>query len=131
MMPDCKRQKTKTLHFEVETQPLDETVFITGFPGFIAGRLLERLARQGGRFLLLVQSHFVDRARIELKRIAHQSGSPLSNFRILEGDIAKPDLGMSQDDFALASSTSTVIFHLAAIYDLAVGRYRVQVMGRH
>jgi len=112
--------------------PLDETVFLTGFPGFIAGRLLDRLARGGGRFFLLVQSHFVDRARIELERIARKAGNPLSNFRIVEGDVAKPNLGMSQDDLAIASSTSTVIFHLAAIYDLAVARdkaLQVNVVG--
>jgi len=112
--------------------PLDETVFITGFPGFIAGRLLERLAREGERFLLLVQSPFVDRARIELERIARQTGNPLSHFRILEGDIAQPSLGMSQDDLAIASSQPTVIFHLAAIYDLAVARdiaMQVNVVG--
>ncbi|MBA3569530.1 MAG: SDR family oxidoreductase [Pyrinomonadaceae bacterium] len=112
--------------------PLDETVFITGFPGFIAGRLLERLAREGGRFLLLVQSPFVDRAQIELERIARQTGNPLSHFRILEGDIAQPNLGMSQDDLAIASSQPTVIFHLAAIYDLAVTRdiaMQVNVVG--
>ncbi len=40
---------------------LDETVFVTGFPGFIAGRLIERLARDGARFLLLVQPAFVER----------------------------------------------------------------------
>lgn len=102
--------------------PLDEIVFITGFPGFIAGRLVERLAREGGHFLLLVQSHFVDRARIELERIAHESGNSLSDFRILEGDIARPNLGMSQDNLAIVSSESTVILHLAAIYDLAVAR---------
>jgi thioester reductase-like protein len=102
--------------------PLDETVFITGFPGFIAGRLLERLAREGGRFLLLVQSSLMDRARVHLERIAQQTGNPLSNFRILEGDIAQPNLGMSQADLAIASCKPTVIFHLAAIYDLAVTR---------
>jgi len=112
--------------------PLNETVFITGFPGFIAGRLLERLAREGGRFLLLVQPHFVDRARIELERIANQTENLLSNFRILEGDIAQPNLGMSQSDLATASLESTVIFHLAAIYDLAVARdiaMQVNVVG--
>jgi thioester reductase-like protein len=102
--------------------PLDETVFITGFPGFIAGRLVERLAREGGRFLLLVQSHLVVRGRAELERIAHRTGMPFSNFRILEGDITQPSLGMSQGDLAVASSQATVIFHLAAIYDLAVVR---------
>jgi nucleoside-diphosphate-sugar epimerase len=101
---------------------LGETVFITGFPGFIAGRLLERLARDGGSFLLLVQSRFVERARVELERVALQTGNPLSNFRILEGDIAQSDLGISNDDLAIASTQPTVIFHLAAIYDLAVRR---------
>ncbi|MCM3902236.1 MAG: SDR family oxidoreductase [Pyrinomonadaceae bacterium] len=112
--------------------PLDETVFITGFPGFIAGRLLERLAREGGRFLVLVQSPLIDRAHAELERIAQQTGNPFLNFRILEGDIAQPNLGMSQDDLAIASSQTTVIFHLAAIYDLAVARdvaMRVNVAG--
>ena len=102
--------------------PLDDTVLITGFPGFIAGRLLERLAGKGGRFLLLVQSPMVNRAGIELERIAHLTGLPISNFRILKGDIALPNLGMSAEDLAEASSQSTVIFHLAAVYDLAVAR---------
>lgn len=112
--------------------PLNEIIFITGFPGFIAGRLVERLAREGGRFFLLVQSHLVDRARSELQRIAHESENPLSNFRILEGDIARPNLGMSQDGLAIASSESTVMLHLAAIYDLAVAReiaLQVNVVG--
>lgn len=102
--------------------PLDETILITGFPGFIAGRLVERLATEGGSFLLLVQSSFVPRARVELERIAHQTGLPVSRFRILEGDIAQSNLGMSHSDLAIASSQPTVIFHLAAIYDLAVAR---------
>ncbi|MCM3871212.1 MAG: SDR family oxidoreductase [Pyrinomonadaceae bacterium] len=112
--------------------PFDETVFITGFPGFIAGRLVERLAREGERCLLLVQSHFADRARVELERIAQQAGQPLSNFRVLEGDITQPSLGMTQSDLAIASSQPTVIFHLAAIYDLAVARdlaMQVNVVG--
>jgi hypothetical protein len=47
----------------------DETIFLTGFPGFIAGRLIARLAREGGRFLLLVQPAFVERARVEIARL--------------------------------------------------------------
>jgi thioester reductase-like protein len=101
---------------------LDETVFVTGFPGFIAVRLVERLAREGGQFLLLVQSSFASRARTELERIAHLTGVPLSRFRILEGDITRPDLGLSQDDLAVAMVQPTIIFHLAAIYELAVAR---------
>jgi thioester reductase-like protein len=111
---------------------LNETVFVTGFPGFIAGRLLERLAREGARFLLLVQPHLVARAREQLQRISDHTGIPLSLFRVIEGDIAQVDLGMSQQDLAIATLETTVIFHLAAVYDLAVRRdlaIRVNVAG--
>lgn len=111
---------------------LDETVFITGFPGFIAGRLVERLAKEGGRFLILVQSAFTDRAQAELERISHHTGNPLSHFRILQGDIAQSNLGIPRDELTTARSQATVIFHLAAIYDLAVARdiaMRINVEG--
>ena len=52
----------------------DETVFLTGFPGFIASRLVQRLASEGARFLLLVQPAFEERARNELARIASETG---------------------------------------------------------
>jgi thioester reductase-like protein len=98
----------------------NETFFITGFPGFIASRLLRRLAESGGRFLLLVQPAFVAQARRELEVIAKQTGTLLANFAILPGDITEPELGLTQNDLASARSESTVLFHLAAIYDLAV-----------
>jgi thioester reductase-like protein len=98
----------------------DQTFFITGFPGFIASRLVRRLAESGDRFLLLVQPAFVAQARRELEVIARQTGNPLSNLEILPGDITGPDLGLRQDDLKRARSESTVLFHLAAIYDLAV-----------
>jgi thioester reductase-like protein len=100
----------------------EETVFLTGFPGFIASRLLRRLAREGWSFLLLVQPSFTERARQELKSIAEQTGKSVSDFTLLPGDITEPNLGMSPMDLATARSQSTVLFHLAAIYDLAVAR---------
>jgi thioester reductase-like protein len=98
----------------------DETFFITGFPGFIASRLLRRLAENGGRFLLLVQPSFVAPADSELKVIAQQTGTPLANFQILPGDITEPELGLTRNDLQRARSEARVLFHLAAIYDLAV-----------
>lgn len=100
----------------------DETVFLTGFPGFIASRLLRRLAKEGGRFLLLVQPAFAERAQKELLSIAEHAGRSLSDFALLPGDITQPDLGMSPPDLEAARSQSTTLFHLAAIYDLAVAR---------
>lgn len=102
--------------------PLNETIFLTGFPGFIASRLVRRLARDGGRFLLLVQPAFAERAQLELKNIADEHGRSISDFAILSGDITSPNLGMSQLDLETARAESTIAFHLAAIYDLAVER---------
>jgi nucleoside-diphosphate-sugar epimerase len=100
----------------------EETIFITGFPGFIASRLLRRLATAGARFLLLVQPAFADRAQQELKRVAKDGGRSIADFVLLSGDITEPNLGMSPADLETARSESTVLFHLAAIYDLAVAR---------
>lgn len=100
----------------------DETIFLTGFPGFIASWLLRRLAKQGGRYLLLVQPAFAARAREELNGIADEAGRPLTDFRIIEGDITQPQLGMSDADLDRARADTTTIFHLAAVYDLAVAR---------
>jgi thioester reductase-like protein len=106
--------------FESKTSMADETFFITGFPGFIASRLVRRLAEGDGRFFLLVQPSFVAQADRELKVIAQETGTPLSNFQILPGDITEPELGLTQNDLERAHSESTILFHLAAIYDLAV-----------
>jgi thioester reductase-like protein len=100
----------------------DETIFLTGFPGFIACRLLRRLAKEGGRYLLLVQPAFAERAEAELKSVAEETGRSRSDFVILPGDITRGDLGMSQADLARARAETTTIFHLAAVYDLAVAR---------
>jgi thioester reductase-like protein len=112
---------------------LDETIFLTGFPGFIAGRLVQELATAGGtRFQLLVQPDFLTRAREDASRISERTGTPASNFRIIEGDITRADLGMSQADLERARVEATNIFHLAAIYDLGVARslaMRVNVEG--
>src|SRR6266511_6086798 len=96
----------------------EQTIFLTGFPGFIATRLLRRLARQCARFILLVQPAFAERAEVELRNIADQIGRSPSDFSLLLGDITEPNLGMSPADLEMARSKSTILFHLAAIYDL-------------
>jgi nucleoside-diphosphate-sugar epimerase len=101
---------------------LDETIFLTGFPGFIAGRLVKRLAMEGSRFFLLVQPAFMERARAEVARIASEMNSTEDNFRLIEGDITRADLGISPLELERARAETTILFHLAAIYDLAVKR---------
>jgi thioester reductase-like protein len=111
---------------------LSETFFLTGFPGFIANRLLLRLARTDVRFLLLVQPLLLDRAMEQVARIAGETGRSESDFRIIQGDISEPQLGLSTADLDLIRAKTTRVFHLAALYDLAVKRdlaLRVNVGG--
>lgn len=100
--------------------PDRETFFITGFPGFIANRLLERLARKECDFILLVQPLLLNRAREEIARIAPLSGRNVADFQFVEGDISEPGLALSAADLELVQHETTRVFHLAAAYDLAV-----------
>src|SRR6185369_12482492 len=97
-----------------------ETFFITGFPGFFANRLLERLARKDCDFILLVQPSLLGRAREEIARIAQLSGRDVAEFKFVEGDISEPRLALSPADLELVQRETTRVFHLAAVYDLAV-----------
>lgn len=99
---------------------LDETIFLTGFPGFIAGRLVKRLAQEGARFLLLVQPALSERAREDVAHIASETGASANNFQLIEGDITQPRLGIQPAELERARQETTILFHLAAIYDLAV-----------
>src|SRR6266542_1733479 len=98
----------------------DETVFITGFPGFLATRLVRRLAAEGARFILLTQAAFLDSAREASAQIAAATDVDAGILRIVEGDITKPDLGLAALELERARRDTTIVFHLAAIYDLAV-----------
>ncbi|CAN5349128.1 SDR family oxidoreductase [soil metagenome] len=93
---------------------------MTGFPGFIGGRLLERLLKPETQYFLLVQKRFVKSAMIELERLAEVSNIPLDSFVIVEGDITYPQLGISVKDLETIQYETTDVFHLAAAYDLAV-----------
>lgn len=109
-----------------------ESIFLTGFPGFIAGRLVEKLAKPERQFFLLVQSHLVEIAMDEIEAIAEATGTPLESFVIVEGDITEPQLGISNDDLETIRFETTDVFHLAAAYDLAVPKdvaFRVNLEG--
>jgi len=99
---------------------VNRTIFITGFPGFIAGRLVERIIEPGTRFYLLVQPAFTETAKDSVEEIASKTGIPVENFVIVEGDITKSNLGIAAEDIATVREETTDVFHLAAVYDLAV-----------
>src|ERR1035437_3369866 len=109
-----------------------ESIFMTGFPGFIAGRLVERLAKPETQFFLLVQPQFVPKAIAEIEEIAEATSTSLESFVIVEGDITKPNLGIDPSDQEALRFETTDVYHLGAVYDLAVPRdlaYRVNLEG--
>jgi nucleoside-diphosphate-sugar epimerase len=99
-----------------------ETIFLTGFPGFIAERLVERLSRRDTQFFLLVLPQFVDKAKSAIQLIVERTGTPLENFALIEGDITQANLGISDEDLQTIRDETTSVFHLAAAYDLAIDK---------
>ena len=97
-----------------------ESIFITGFPGFIAGRLVEHLAGHETQFFLLVQPRFVKDAMEMIEDIAAATNTSLENYVIVEGDITQENLGIEYEDLETIRFETTDVFHLAAAYDLAV-----------
>ena len=99
-----------------------QSFFVTGFPGFIAARLVERLVKPEAQFFLLVQPFLVQQAMEEVEHIAEATGALLESFVIVEGDVTLPNLGLSDADIDTIRFETTDVFHLAAAYDLAVSR---------
>lgn len=112
------------------------TLFFTGFPGFLGSELLPRVLQRSPpevRAVCLVQSKFLALARAKLSDLERSAPALAGRVDLAEGDIAAPDLGLA--DAAGLEASVIQIFHLAAVYDLAVRRevgLRVNVEGtRH
>jgi len=109
-----------------------QTIFLTGFPGFIAERLVKRLANHDTKFLLLVQKQFVEKATRAAGEIAAGTNTPIENFALVEGDITQENLGINEEELQTIYESATDVYHLAAIYDLGVKKevaFRVNVEG--
>ncbi len=107
-------------------------VLITGFPGFLAGLLVRELATRADSLVLLVEERFLETARAKARHIAAIYGAPASRFDLRVGDITRPDLGLEADAADELVGEVDTVFHLAAIYDLAVPEglaQRVNVTG--
>src|SRR5947209_14939725 len=92
-------------------------LFVTGFPGFIGKRLVRELLADSTTIQVacLVEPRMEDAAR---KAASELDGG--ERIEVLPGDITDRRLGLSDDDYERLTAETKAVFHLAAIYNLAV-----------
>ena len=92
------------------------SILLTGFPGFIGSRLVGSLlaADREARIVAVVEARMADRARAAAAELDGE------RIEVLPGDISNRRLGLSNEDYERLVAETTVAYHLAAIYDLAV-----------
>lgn len=108
------------------------TAFFTGFPGFIASRIIREAFDKYNyeRVYTIVLATQLEKAEQEKKAILSQF--PDKEIVIIEGDITLPQLDLSDETVIMLQDQVEVVWHLAAIYDLAVPRpiaWKVNVHG--
>ena len=59
---------------------------------------------------------------LAIEKIVAETSTPLENFAIIEGDITKHDLGITAEDLKIVLDETTLVYHLAAVYDLEVAK---------
>jgi thioester reductase-like protein len=87
-------------------------LFVTGFPGFIGKKLVQALLDDdpAAQVVCLVEPRMEEAARKAADK----------RVEILAGDITDRRLGVAPDDYERLTAETTAVFHLAAIYNLAV-----------
>ena len=114
---------------------MEHVYFFTGFPGFISNQLIREIKKQDDSFAKFVavvlpsEWHKAVNERLNILTELHLEDD---QFIIIEGDITKPGLNISNKESDFKKEEITHFFHLAAIYDLAVPKdiaYRVNVDG--
>ena len=114
--------------------PKHASIFFTGFPGFIAKQLVDRIATQTpeARFTFLVQAHLQAIAQQAIRDLDQKHPGIQERSNLVVGDITEVYLGIPEDDYRTIASDTAQVWHLAAIYDLAVEEevaYQVNVTG--
>jgi nucleoside-diphosphate-sugar epimerase len=95
------------------------SVLVTGYPGFIARRLVRKLLATDDRATItaLVEAAQLDAAEADRARV--DAGERL---RVVTGDVTAMDLGLSGDEVRQVVATTTEVHHLAAVQRLGVDR---------
>jgi nucleoside-diphosphate-sugar epimerase len=109
--------------------------FFTGFPGFICNKLIREvwLSNPGEKIILLTLPQMLKKAEKEVERLVTDLNLHVGQVKVILGDITEKSIFQDKGDIILRLvSEVTHVYHLAAIYDLAVAKdiaYRVNVEG--
>ncbi|PAV29766.1 3-beta hydroxysteroid dehydrogenase [Virgibacillus profundi] len=115
---------------------MKHTYFLTGYPGFLASSLITQLIKDHKKDIekihLLVLPSLKDKAVKEITSLTERNELNPDFFNIIPGDITVPSMKIDAAMNNTLKSSVTHVFHLAAIYDLAVPKdiaFRVNVNG--
>ena len=100
--------------------------FITGFPGFIARRLVRKLLSADDTLGITVLCEASQRtaaeSAIERFRSLDAGAGTAERIRLMTGDVSAMDVGLSGDEYRAVIAEVTEVYHLAAIHRLGVDR---------
>ena len=131
-------QSQKNTQHTSKTQPaeavqLGESLF-TGFPGFLSSRLVRELLLSPNishfHFLVLPSQQAVAKSQLGELEQCHPEFS--GRWSVHTGDITDKRLGLGDELHAQLTKQISSVWHLAALYDLAVAgqtAYRVNLSG--
>lgn len=105
------------------------TVLVTGFPIFVARRLIGELVTGGNRVLLLVRHKFLGQASQFAAEInASAAAAAGGQAVVLQGDILDIDLGLSGAQIRDLHSEVEEVHHIAAIRYLGVETSKMRLL---
>ena len=98
----------------IHRKEIEMTYFVTGATGFIGRYLIANLLRRERPIYVLVRKG----SEKKLAAMRKRWGADEKQVIGIEGDLAKPRLGVSAPDLKRLKGKVDHLFHLAAIYDL-------------
>lgn len=114
---------------------MKKTLFLTGYPGFLASYLIRQLIQDHrhsiSHIYLLVLANEKGKAQTEINYYVKKAALPKDFFTLIVGDITKESLAIDELNQKKLQNNVTHVFHLAAIYDLAVPKKIAQLVNVH